>query len=709
MINKRIDISNLASDLNEIKTNLKGVSRGFLDLKIVNTYRGLKREYVDQELKSISIDMLPSVEKLNTEKSFKKKRLKTLYHIKDFLIDDYLSLSGISEEKAKAIYFDFARVEDSIYYNTPLKFDINNLSDNEWTIIKCLYTEKVVVEKVEEADQELTAITNEIGQDLTIARKKLPLIFEWFQKKEKKEQINAAISRLNQTLDLARVQQLKELSETIKSFEPVDDDVINDFIMNNAWYYAELEELEGPKDQVETYGLTSEVVEKVTDFNLNTEGLDVTLRGYQTFGAKYALTYKRTLLGDEMGLGKTIQAIAAINHLHQENKKIALVVCPLSVLTNWKREIQRFSNINVFVYHGKKRKKASLLDWQEKGGVMLTTYNLTEDLHNIENRNIDILIVDEAHYVKNPEAKRSKNVYSIAEDASYILFMSGTPLENKLNEMERLMGVLQPAIAADITKNMYFLDPYRYKEVISPVYLRRNRKDVLKELPELNITPVWTEFGSSELMNYFKAVEYESIHDMRRAAWTGNGPENSPKLRMLMELCDQAKENGDKVLIFSFYKNTLDKIWENLAGDVYGPITGKVNNKDRQTMIDRFSNAEAGSVLISQIAAGGIGLNIQAANTVIICEPQWKPSTEEQAISRAYRMGQAKSVNVYRLLTEDSIDENMLELLNQKSDLFDQYARDSNVGDLAKNVDESKLAAQAIKEEQKRLNVTVQV
>ena len=429
--------------------------------------------------------------------------------------------------------------------------------------------------------------------------------------------------------------------------------------------------------------LSNEVIEEIEAFPLDTNGLKLDLRHYQTFGAKYALHYRRTLLGDEMGLGKTIQALALINHLFQQNEGYSIVVCPLSVLANWKREIEHHSNLKAFVFHGNQRASA-FLNWREEKGVLLTTYEQTSHL-DMEKLTINALIVDEAHYVKNPDAKRSKSVYQLASLSEYVLFMSGTPLENRLEEMKQLIAVLQPDIAELLSNELHLLHPTEFKKTVASVYLRRNRKDVLKELPELEIIPQWMDFGEKEESAYKQAVYAGKIMLMRRAAWLGGTPETSPKLQKLLDICEEAYENGHKVLVFSFFRDVIRTVESHLEGRTFEPITGDVPNHRRQDIIDEFTNAKGGSVLISQITAGGVGLNIQAANIVILCEPQWKPSIEEQAISRAYRMGQSRNVVVYRLLTEDSIDVSMLELLGQKAGLFDLYARESEVGSLALN------------------------
>ena len=160
-------------------------------------------------------------------------------------------------------------------------------------------------------------------------------------------------------------------------------------------------------------------------------------------------------------------------------------------------------------------------------------------------------------------------------------------------------------------------------------------------------------------------------------------PEDSPKLFRLREIVAEAVANGRKVIVFSYFRDVLDRTADALGGQVIGQINGTVPASERQALIDRFTEHLEPCVLISQIEAGGVGLNIQAASVVIITEPQWKPSTEEQAIARSHRMGQTRTVDVHRLLTEDSVDEHMVQVLARKSALFADYARESHLRDAA--------------------------
>src|SRR5699024_6491084 len=251
-----------------------------------------------------------------------------------------------------------------------------------------------------------------------------------------------------------------------------------------------------------------------------------------------------------------------------------------------------------------------------------------------------------------------------------------------------------------LSKELHLLQPSEFKQVVAPVYLRRNRKDVLGELPELEIIPQWMDFGEEEEKFYHQAVMEGKLMSMRRAAWRGGTPEQSPKLEKLLAICDEAEENGHKVLVFSFFKDVIHTVQRHLKERTFEAITKNVPNERRQELIDEFTQADPGSVLISQITAGGVGLNIQAANIIILCEPQWKPSTEEQAISRAYRMGQSRDVIVYRL--EDSIDVTILEVLGEKANLFDLYARESEVASLELSSHEEESVKQKVLQLEKK-------
>ncbi|WP_051055578.1 C-terminal helicase domain-containing protein [Rhodococcus opacus] len=212
---------------------------------------------------------------------------------------------------------------------------------------------------------------------------------------------------------------------------------------------------------------------------------------------------------------------------------------------------------------------------------------------------------------------------------------------------------------------------------MAPAYLRRNQVDVLDELPELIEVEDWVLFGDQDSGAYRQAVAGGNFMAMRQAAYSPATRAGSAKLNRLVEIVEEAEDGGAKVLVFSYFRGVLDTIRGALPGKVFGPLTGSTGTANRQRIIDEFTAHSGSAVLLAQIEAGGVGLNIQAASVVILAEPQWKPSTEAQAIARAHRMGQIRTVQVHRLLAKGSVDELMRSVLAKKSDLFDEYARRS--------------------------------
>ena len=203
------------------------------------------------------------------------------------------------------------------------------------------------------------------------------------------------------------------------------------------------------------------------------------------------------------------------------------------------------------------------------------------------------------------------------------------------------------------------------------------RSDVLTELPELVESDEWCNMTAEEEKIYEDAILGKRFADARRVSWNINDITNSSKANRLLEILEEAEEENRKVIVFSFFLDTLQKVCDLLKDKCVGPINGSVSPQRRQEIIDEFTNSPNGSVLVAQIQSGGTGLNIQCASIVVICEPQFKPSIENQAISRAYRMGQARNVLVYRLLCEDSIDEKLSKLLDKKQLIFDTFADES--------------------------------
>ena len=483
-----------------------------------------------------------------------------------------------------------------------------------------------------------------------------------------------------------------------------------DFERRAARYLSFLERIVGlgaAADSV-TGHLPSDLAERVQTQQLDQSMLRASLRGYQVFGAKFALAQRRVILGDEMGTGKTVEAIAAMAHLAAvADGSHFLVVCPASVLINWLREIPEHSTLTPIRLHGGER-DVQLRRWIRSGGVGVTTFETIRTLRLPTGLKVAMLVVDEAHYAKNPDTQRSRAVRGWTERVERVLFLTGTPMENRVEEFKNLVGYLDPSLARRISNTDAAAGSRAFRKAVAPVYLRRNQEDVLSELPELVQTDEWVEFGARDFAAYRQAVLEGNFMAMRRAAFASGDPAGSAKLRRLLDLTGEAAENGHKVIVFSYFRDVLESVRANLpAAGRFGPLTGSTSPARRQELVDAFAAKAGPAVLVSQIQAGGVGLNMQAASVVVLCEPQVKPSTETQAIARAHRMGEVNRVQVHRLLVADSVDQRMLEILDAKTRLFDAYARRSETAQAnpeAFDISEAALAKQIIDAERARLS-----
>jgi len=567
------------------------------------------------------------------------------------------------------------------------------------------------------ADGELTALLAAARP----ARSRLRLLFSGSRRRR---EAHRAVARIEEVLADAAAHETPLLlaQATTDLLRPAAgaDEAWLDFRVRPAAYTTLLAELAGTAGTVDARAaegfLPGDLSGRVRAQPLDDTHRRVSLRGYQTFGARFALAQRRVIIGDEMGLGKTVQAIAALAHLRAEGSTHFLVVCPASVLVNWLREIGSRSALDAHRLHGPDREEA-LAEWTAHGGAAVTTFDVLGSLPVPDGVPLGMLVVDEAHYVKNPRTRRARTVAGWAERTERVLFLTGTPLENRVEEFRSLVRRLRPELLPQIRDDDAAVGSRAFRSAVAPAYLRRNQQDVLTELPELQRTDEWEEFGAADLAAYREAVAAGNFMAMRRAAYAAG--DASAKLRRLRELVAEAGENGRKVVVFSYFRDVLAAVHAALApgtgtatatatatGAVFGPVTGATAAAGRQQLVDSFTAEEGHAVLLSQIQAGGTGLNIQAASVVILCEPQVKPALEEQAIARTHRMGQVRRVQVHRLLTPDSVDQRMLRILGTKQRLFDAYARRSDLAEStpdAVDITEQALARQIVEEEQQRL------
>ena len=511
------------------------------------------------------------------------------------------------------------------------------------------------------------------------------------------------------------------------------EDARKDFEQHSAEYYILLEELSGkqfPTDSGTFPGVSSmrglipeELAMAVDEIDLHMECFRGSLRAYQKFGVKYILHQKRVLLGDDMGLGKTIQAIAAMSHMYASEKNNAqktdkgmpekddaplpvsrfLVICPAGVLINWMREIRKFSSIPAYLIHGK-NKELEFEKWLTSGGIAVTNYETVKRIIDRINDKTDIsmLVVDEAHYIKNPRAMRTRHIRMMDDEAARILLMTGTPLENHVMEMCSLIDFIRPDLAPQVREAAALSHTQEFGSLISPVYLRRRRKDVLQELPPVEMKEEWCAMTQEDRDEYAAQILDRNFTGARRVGFLQEDMETSSKAQRLMELCMEAKSAGRKVILYSYFRETIHKASEWLKERCVGVITGDTASSERQEIVDRFFRAPEGSVLACQVQAGGTGLNIQAASIVIFCEPQIKPSLMNQAISRSWRMGQVRNVQVHHLLCDDTVDEVVLSRLEEKQTEFDLYAEESPIARAAEELADTDWIKEFMEKERSR-------
>ena len=445
-------------------------------------------------------------------------------------------------------------------------------------------------------------------------------------------------------------------------------------------------------------GLPAEIADAVEATQLDLSLLTATLRRYQLFGAQYLVHQRRTLLGDDMGLGKTMQVLAAMCHLAAQGKRRFFVVAPNAVLINWEREVRKHTKLGAIVIHGFDRDD-ELEQWHREGGVAITTFTTLGKLLGRLGP-VDLVAVDEAHSVKNPEAQRSQAVARLAAGAEHVAFLTGTALENRLEELQYLVLTVQPELKEALGGLLRQArpKPIEVRLKLAPVYLRRTQKDVLKELPDLQEIDEVIPLEPADREAYAKAPM--NLMQKRLAATVGAGGQQAAKYDRLRDLLAQYREEGRKVVLFSFFRQVLDDV--GLIAGEHDRIDGDLSAEQRQAVIDRFTARTGFGLIVLQIEAGGVGINLQSAQVVILMEPQFKPSTERQAVARVRRMGQTRKVVAHRFIAERTIDEHLVLLIKQKAQLFEDYAQQSAVkAASAMAVDGGGLAAPAVAELQR--------
>ena len=683
--------------------------------KIKNSIQDSTKEIKDSIDRFLAEELVHSlrgipVEELARDKSgIKTKYLKdagyeNLADVFGASVMQIASVYGISQDKAYTIKSKCDAYAKKIRRELKIKLSTDNKSKSATKVVQSIYSYLKKMTYIKKIDE----LNSQYGNRLKKAFDEFNNVgngVKWlFMTEEEIDKVREMYDYVKNTLSSQYGPIANEIYKDFKNSKINSDSAWSDFAVNSITYYNVIEEVYpgvlGTDDSI--YGLPEELAREIQDECFFPDGLLCTLRKYQEWGVKYILHQEKVLLGDEMGLGKTIQAIATMVSLKNTGATHFLVVCPASVVTNWCREVTKHSKLRVTKIHGNGKTRA-FKSWLKTGGVAVTNFESTSYINLAEDYKFSLLVVDEAHYIKNADAIRSINTREIATHAERLLFMTGTALENKVDEMISLIDALRPSIARQIENLAFMASAPQFREKIAPVYYRRKREDVLTELPDKIESKEWCILNPEEEEIYEEAVLAKRYQDARRVSWNVDDLRKSCKAQRLKEIVEEAEAEGRKVLVFSFFLDTIAKIHEFLRGKCLNPINGSVNVNRRQEIIDEFDKAPAGTVLLAQINSGGTGLNIQSASVVVICEPQFKPSVENQAISRAYRMGQSRNVLVYRLLCEDTVDEKLIEVLEEKQKIFDTFADKSVAAQKSAEIDD-KTFGNIINEEIERIN-----
>ena len=432
------------------------------------------------------------------------------------------------------------------------------------------------------------------------------------------------------------------------------------------------------------------------------EFLDKTLRDYQKTGVRWLLSLRKNgfggCLADDMGLGKTLQVISYLSDESQEDTK-ALIVVPKTLIENWNREFRKFApKISTYVYHGSGRDLSDAL----KCRAIITTYGtLLNDIGLLNECNFDHLIVDEAQNIKNSRSKAYRAIKVI--NAKTRIIMTGTPLENNIQEYWGLMKIANPTELTYKTVMNGLTDDQiieKVRRLTGPFLLRRFKKDVLDDLPEKEEQIIFCSFDEEQrnlYQNMLKSIRNEidrkaDRYEMKSNSivlsglmylqeicchprlipkeYNSNMCSESAKLDQLLLMLDVLYASGHKVVIFSRFTRMLEIINKELIKKHFTIFYLDGGTRDRQSVVDNFENSVEGVFLIS-LKAGGVGLNLVSADTAIIYDPWWNPAVEKQAEDRIYRIGQKNKVTVFKLIAADTIEEKVQVLQETKKKLFD--------------------------------------
>jgi non-specific serine/threonine protein kinase len=483
----------------------------------------------------------------------------------------------------------------------------------------------------------------------------------------------------------------------------------------SRYHFSVIEELYENRDEEELFFQLEERYDKLKAFK-NIEAIEAPahlkpiLRPYQESGFHW-LNYLNEvkwggILADDMGLGKTIQALSFLHHIRQTNGKLkALVVCPTTLMYNWENEIKKFTpGIRYYIHHGGTRSREEIIN--PDIDVIITTYGtLRSDIKAFVEPEFDYIILDESQAIKNPSSKVTKAAGLLK--AKSRLCLSGTPLQNNTFDIYAQMNFLNPGMlgSMEFFKQEFAVPIDKFGEqeqkehlrrLLFPFILRRTKEQVAKDLPDKTEMILFCEMGDEQRKIYdayrndfrdkiLGVVEQQGINKSQLTILQGlmklrqicdspaimNEQDKFPNVSIkLDELVREITENisNHKALVFSQFLGMLGLIRERLEemGIKYEYFDGSTSAPDREKAIQSFQNDESCRVFLISLKAGGVGLNLTAADYVYIVDPWWNPAVEQQAIDRTHRIGQTKNIFAYRMICKDTVEDKILSLQEKK-------------------------------------------
>lgn len=447
--------------------------------------------------------------------------------------------------------------------------------------------------------------------------------------------------------------------------------------------------------------------EKNNIFKTKIKGFKGELRNYQKDGLKWLLNKKKKglfgILADDMGLGKTIQIISYIVKVRKEK---TMIVTPASLVYNWIAEFNKFApDLKIGCVHGSRDKRMKVIQNINSYNVLITSYGtLNMDIDLYDDYIFDNLIIDEAQVIKNYKSKIAKSVKMIKSKIRFAL--TGTPIENNYLELWSIFDFLKPGyLFSEKEFKLKFLngnsEQIKYlKLIIKPFILRRTKSQVLKEIPDkiertfyVEMTKQQKKYYKLSLKKFIKEAQQTTnqisilsfLTKLRQIALdpsivdqTYNG--GSSKINKALEIIDMCHLKNKKILIFSQFTSVLSRLKEKLDEDdrSYFYLDGSTKASERVELCNKFNEEKDTDIFLISLKAGGTGLNLTSAQVVLHFDPWWNPAVENQATDRAYRIGQKNDVEVIKIISKDTIEEKILKLKEEKSNMFASLLEDGN-------------------------------